>query len=62
MTITTPTLPPKAGYVEVEVNGQRVYQNVETGELLGQETPEEGQTDDVWHEMAAAITEGVDSL
>lgn len=37
--INTPKLPPKAGYVEVEVNGKRVYQKVpspyaETEEVL----------------------------
>ena len=29
--ITRPTLPPKEGYVEVEIDGVRCYQNVETG-------------------------------
>ena len=38
MIITKPELPPKAGYVEDEVGGVRVYRNVETGELYGQET------------------------
>lgn len=37
--VTTPILPPKKGYVEVEVNGVRLYKNIETGELLGNETP-----------------------
>lgn len=32
--ITKPLLPPKKGFVEVERNGQRVYKNVETGEIL----------------------------
>ena len=29
MAITKPQLPPKAGYVEVEVNGKRVYKRIE---------------------------------
>ena len=33
--ITRPTLPPKAGYVEVEVNGVHTYKNVKTGVLIG---------------------------
>lgn len=36
--IKKPKLPPKAGYVEVEVNGKRTYRNIETGELIGHET------------------------
>lgn len=43
--IKNPKLPPKAGYVEVEVDGQRVYQNVETGEIFGQETTKPTQLD-----------------
>lgn len=39
MAITKPFLPPKAGYVEVEVNGERVYLNAATGELLRDEAP-----------------------
>lgn len=42
--ITKPTLPPKAGYVEVEVNGQRVYKNAATGVLIHDE-PEHTQLD-----------------
>lgn len=40
MAITKPQLPPKAGYVEVEVNGQRRYRSIETGLLLGEQTAE----------------------
>ena len=36
--INKPMLPPKAGYVEVEVDGVRRYRNVKTGEIFGQET------------------------
>lgn len=43
--ITVPKLPPKAGYVEVEVDGRRTYRNVNTGVLIEDEiddhTPEE---------------------
>lgn len=34
MAIIDPMLPAKKGYVEVEVNGLRMYRDVETGELL----------------------------
>lgn len=37
--ITEPQLPPKAGYVEVEVNGVRTYRNISTGELIDDEVP-----------------------
>ena len=40
MAITKPQLPPKAGYVEVEVDGQRRYRSIETGLLLGEQTAE----------------------
>ena len=39
MAITRPMLPPRAGYVEVEVDGERVYKNAATGVLLRDETP-----------------------
>ena len=32
--ITKPMLKPMRGYVEVEVNGRRVYRNVKTGEIV----------------------------
>ena len=32
MVISKPMLPPKKGYVEVEIDGQRVYKQLETGE------------------------------
>ena len=38
--ITKPELPPKAGYVEVEVDGRRTYKNAVTGVLIEDETPE----------------------
>lgn len=37
MAITKPKLPPKAGYVEVEVNGKRTYKNAATGVLIEDE-------------------------
>ena len=37
MVISKPTLPPKQGYVEVEVNGKRTYRNVLTGDLIENE-------------------------
>ena len=37
--ITTPKLPPKVGYVEVEVDGHRTYKNIVTGVLIEDETP-----------------------
>lgn len=38
MVINKPKLPPKAGYVEVEIDGRRTYRNVETGILIEKET------------------------
>lgn len=35
--ITNPKLPPKSGYVEVEVDGRRTYRNVNTGILIDNE-------------------------
>lgn len=58
MAITKPTLPPKEGYVEVEVDGVRTYRNAKTGVLIGDEIP----PTTVWDEMAAAITEGVNEV
>lgn len=40
MAITKPMLPPKKGYVEVEINGIRTYRNVETGILIDDEPAE----------------------
>lgn len=34
MAIHKATLPPKAGYVEVEINGARVYKCIATGEIM----------------------------
>lgn len=45
MPISKPTLPPRKGYVEVEVNGIRRYRNAETGVLLEDEAPPEEPTE-----------------
>ena len=37
--IHKPMLPPKSGYVEVEVDGKRTYRNVNTGILIDDEVP-----------------------
>lgn len=37
MAISKPMLPPKKGYVEVEVDGKRTYRNVDTGILIDDE-------------------------
>ena len=58
--ITKPTLPPKAGYVEVEIDGQRVYRNAETGEIYGHETPPPEYV--TYADLAAAIREGVNAV
>lgn len=55
MPISKPTLPPRKGYVEVEVNGVRRYRNAETGVLLEDEAPPQTDTD----LMANAYREGV---
>lgn len=55
MVITKPQLPPKKGYVEVEVDGVRCYRNAETGVLLEDEAPPQTDTD----LMAEAYREGV---
>ena len=48
MAISKPTLPPKAGYVEVEIDGRRTYCNVETGILIEDEvTTHEPTADDI---------------
>lgn len=58
MAITRPTLPPKEGYVEVEINGVRTYRNAKTGILIENEKPPVS----AWDEMAEAIKEGVNEV
>ena len=60
MAITNPMLPPKKGYVEVEVDGKRTYRNAETGVLIDDE-PEPVPELTVWDELDAAYKEGVNS-
>ena len=46
--VTTPTLPPKRGYVEVDIDGKRTYRNIKTGALIDTEPvePEPTEADD----------------
>lgn len=64
MAISNPMLPPRAGYVEVEVDGIRRYKNVETGKILGiAPSIDEAREDKIAAMSAAcnaAITGGVD--
>lgn len=60
--IIKPTLPPKAGYVEVETGSGRTYQNVKTGELIENEVKVPVSTMSVWDELDAAYREGVNSV
>lgn len=63
--ITNPTLPPMPGYVEVEIDGNRTYKNVKTGEIIGHETfvnEEDVGADMAYADIANAIKEGVDSV
>ena len=67
MPISRPQLPPKAGYVEVEVDGERKYKRVDTGEVfLPSEMPNKSilelEIDNIWTELAAAYTQGVNSI
>lgn len=50
MIISKPQLPPINGYVEIEVNGKRVYKKIDT------------DVEGIWNELAAAYTEGVNSI
>ena len=49
--ITKPQLPPKAGYVEVEIDGVRTYKNVVTGILIDNEV----ETPDLQADMAELL-------
>lgn len=49
--ISKPQLPPKAGYVEVEVDGIRTYKNVSTGVLIDNEV----ETPDLQADMAELL-------
>lgn len=66
MTITTPLLPPKAGYVEViNENGEHVYEPTpETLRAQEEWTKRDAEIDAkiaaIYDEMAAAYQEGVE--
>ena len=55
--IFRPKLPPRAGYVEVELNGKRVHVSVATGKPLG----EEGEKPNL-HRVAESVTGLEDAL
>ena len=55
--ITSPQLPPKSGYVEVEVDGVRKYKNAKTGILLEDEQP----VPPLEEQLVSAYREGVAS-
>lgn len=72
--ITKPQLPPKKGYVEIEVNNKRTYRNIETGLTIEQEQELTYKTDEQLFQEAQsaklselstacnkAITAGVDA-
>ena len=67
MIISKPQLPPINGYVEIEVNGKRVYKKIDTEldqKVTALETSKADKTDveNIWDELAAAYTEGVNSI
>lgn len=57
--ITNPTLPPKKGYVEVEINGIRQYKAIPSAQTPS--SPEPANVDVVYDELAEAYREGVQS-
>ena len=60
--ITKPALPPRPGYVEVEIGGERLYRNAATGVLMRDEVPESVAGESVWDELDAAYQGGVNSV
>ena len=67
MIISKPQLPPINGYVEIEVNGKRVYKKIDTEldqKVTALETSKADKTDveNIWDELAPAYTEGVNSI
>lgn len=56
--ITTPMLKPISGYVEVDVNGIRMYKNVTTGEILSPEAvaAQKSMSTEALASIAAALT------
>lgn len=61
MAITKPMLPPKKGYVEVEVDGKRTYKNTETGVLIDHETsmPTTEQRVTILEETTTALEDAI---
>lgn len=51
--ITTPKLPPKPGYVEVEIGGVRKYKNAATGVLLEKEETAPSELEQLQAQMDA---------
>lgn len=63
MSVINPKLPPKFGYVEVEIEGERFYKSIETGEILGLETLEQiknSKSTELSTACNLAITQGID--
>lgn len=60
--ITNPQLPPKAGYVEVEVDSTRTYRNIYTGLTIEEEntTTKESTIESIRSQCQAAIIAGFD--
>lgn len=54
--ITEAQLPPKAGYVEVEIDGDRTYRNVKTGLLIEEEAQQPRQPTEI-EQAQQAITD-----
>lgn len=55
--IRNPKLPPKKGYVEVEIDGNRTYRNVETGVLIDDEVQNEPNTEVRLTALEEALTQ-----
>ena len=56
--ITRPELPPKAGYVEVEVGGVRRYRSVTTGMLLEDEPAPEPTAEELLNVLLGVSENG----
>lgn len=59
MAISRPILPPKRGYVEVEIDGKRTYKNIDTGVLIDDELIPHKEAE-ISAACKTAITSGVD--
>lgn len=59
-----PTLPPKEGYIEIEINGQRTYRNVLTNQVIEEENNFNNQQQNKISELSQScnqtITSGID--